>query len=568
MFEEACFSCGGPTAGSLYCSDACERKDKEPLAQEPSTTTIGGRTIPSPPPFSSPLFGAVPALVPSSRSGRANSSASSPTTSSPNTSPSPWAESQNVVNGSPPPTLYLPPQAYPSSRPQPVAPDPVKIPPSSSFVGSIEALRDGGGETLKFTRRPGPTNNPTSPLALFPVGRHVRTSSSAYGSVSSSLGLSSIDGRAANGVRTDRPPPVGFSSPRIKSDSSVVIRRTKGSDSRGISDDDAPGGPLDRDVFVPPSYTNSAFARIPPYHQDFAPPPLPLSPRVAPSSDGPRPSPSRRRSVPMHHCSNSPTSNAISSTSSQSTVAPSSRNNLQSPLASSEMLPPALPHVGRGRSQRTDEHSVDSSHHTSSRSRSSALGSRSGTRSRTREGEDRPRRGSSRSEIDDEPRRGRRGSSRLSEGSTSEAGDESEREMSRGRRERDQTVTRGRGASGRTSDPPPPSQPRLGPTTEYLPVFDRTPEHRGRDLSTSPDSLANGGGATIRGRRPTVTVKPSAFTALNGGGTVRTEAPSSSASRSRDRRVREEVDSAGREDHRAAVEDLRGRLQGVKVQAS
>ena len=508
--------------------------------------------------------------MPSSRSGRANSSSSSPTTSSPNTSPSPWSESQNVVNGSPPPTLHLPPQAYPSSRPQPVAPEPVKIPPSSSFVGSVEALRDGGGETLKFTRRPGPTNNPTSPLALFPVGRHVRTSSSAYGSVSSSLGLSSIDGRAANGARTDRPPPIGFSSPRIKSDSSVVIKRSKGNDSRAISDDDegGQGVPLDRaDVYVPPSYTNSAFARIPPYHHEFPPPPLPLSPRVTPSSDGARPSPSRRRSVPMHHCSGSPTSNSVPSNSSQSTVAPLSLNRPSplSPLVLSEMLPPALPHVGRGRTARTEDRDGDS--HTSSRSRSSALVSRSGTRSRTREGEDRPRRGSSRSEIDDEPRRGRRGSSRLSEDSTSEAGDESEREMSRGRRERDQAVTRGRGSSGRTSDPPP-TQPRLGPTTEYLPVFDRTPEHRGRDLSTSPDSLANGGGATIRGRRATVVTKPSAFTALNGGGTLQTKAPSSSASRSRDRRVREEVDSAGREDHRAAVEDLRGRMQGVKVQAS
>ena len=526
--------------------------------------TPGGRPLHSPPPFASPLFGPVPALVPSGRSNRANSSSSSPTTSSPSTSPSPWAESENVVNGSPPPTLHLPPQAYPGSPRTHISADPMKIPPSSSFVGSVDALREGGGETLKFTRRPGPTNHPTSPLALFPVGRqHHRTASSAYGSVSSSLGLTSLDARASSGaLRTERP--VGFTAqggPRVKSDSSVVIKRTQGNDSRSISDDDGQSSThLDRDHAVPYlSLGQTASPRQSPFRQDFpSPPPLPLSPRGH-QPPQPRPSPTRRRSIPMHHCSASPTTNALAS-SSQHTVAPSHAPPRSSPLSpvTTSHVPPS-PNLDRGR------HSLsDSREDRASRSRSRVV--RSGTRSRTREGEDRHRRGSSKSHVvDDEPRRGRRGSSRRSEDSSSDVGDESGGDGSRGRR--DETISRGRGAIGRASDgaAAPPPRPYIGPSADYVPVFERTPEHRSRSLSQSPDSLANGGGATIRGRRPTVHERtvPSALTVLNGGGTLRT-APLSK-SRSRDRKDRDVPPPSGRD---AAIEDLSGRMQGVKVMAS
>ena len=517
-----------------------------------ASMTPGGRPLHSPPPFASPLFGPVPALVPSTRSNRANSSTSSPTTSSPSTSPSPWAESENVVNGSPPPTLHLPPQAYPASPRTHIGADAVKIPLPSSFVGSADAHRDGGGETLKFTRRAGPTNHPTSPLALFPVGRqHTRTASSAYGSVGSSLGLTSLDARASTGqaMRTERP--AGLTAqggPRIKSDSSVVIKRSQGNDSRAISDDDNHTDSSHRqhahahhhhpDHAIPHFLLGQAASpRKQPFRQDFpSPPSLPLSPRAT-GTPQPRPSPTRRRSIPMHHCSGSPTKNALASSSQQPgapTHAPT-RSSPLSPVATSHVLP--SPNVGRGRSKR-----ADSPDERASRSRSRVQ------RSRTRDGEDRHRRGSSRSQLDDEPRRGRRGSSKRSEDSSSDLGDESggDRETSRGRR--DETVSRGRGVGG--------------PSADYTPVFERTPEHRSRSLSRSPDSLANGGGATIRGRRPTVVERaPDALTVLNGGGTLRTDP---SKSRSRDSRAREA--NTHRTD--GAVEDLRTRFEGVKVMAS
>lgn len=482
-----------------------------------SSTSMRSRAT-SPPPFSSPLFGPVPSLVRSHR----GSPSSSPASSSPQTSPSPWSQSREVDSGSPPPALHLPPQAYPSPKLRASGSplDPVSIPPqsrsSSSHHQYSESYGTAGSETLRYNRRPGPMANLTSPVALYPIGRASarRTSSSqtTVTNVSSSLGFTSdsVGKESALKSRCDRP---GCNTRHT--DPLELERRgaqmTRGDILRGggikshSEDEHLSGSPRSLSKFGV-----RASPKLVAHHPSPSGRVLPLPPPLG-----------RRRSIPMHHSNILPPSPAhVPVYDHLRTPPPLSLELSASPPKVSPPPPaPVSEEHDRGRNRRRESDAVavtgsDSS--ATSRSRSSALGSRSRTREvspvRARLADDgiveRGRRPSER----ERERRGRCGLDRTGadDGSSPEAsGDIDERGSSRRRstsRSRHRTSSRGRAS--------PPGQ------RDYLPVFERTPEVHARSLSESPPAVPVGG--TLRGRRPTVVAKPEAFTALDGGhGTIR-----------------------------------------------
>lgn len=225
---------------SLYCSNECKAKDNEPspalrpidachlhLAHRAQgSSSRSTPTFRSPPlPLTSPFLGALPALIHSRSSGRAPASiTSSPTTSSANTSPYPWTNSSQLpVPNSPPPSLALPPQAYPQAVNGATAHSDYSRESLNSTSLDTHLLR--GDETLRFSRRPGLTNHFTSPRALYPLVVHQRTPSMT-GSVKSenALGLSGADGSGGGSQRSRCERPGCLTGRGFRSEGAIKIR--------------------------------------------------------------------------------------------------------------------------------------------------------------------------------------------------------------------------------------------------------------------------------------------------------------------------------------------------------
>lgn len=532
---------------------------------------MSSRSALAPQEFASPFLSAVPALVPSHRSssGRASSSSAS-TTSSPATSP--WASSQAVL-GTSPPALSLPPQAYPIAQPSPKV-EPVKIPPQIFRApASLDGHSSRGDETLKFHRRPGPTSHLTSPLALFPLANPSsrKSYSGAHSNAGNSPRLSPMLSplmapvKPPKGsqklVRCDRPGCTllhtalyGRNQLGFKSDVSIPYSKQESDDADTIGhfhhsdEDDDFGRPS-------PSHTHSAFASIPAHDRTVLPPPHrphepPHSPYRSASSPPGSPPFIRRASVPNNTYSSSISSfpSSLNNTPVSRVPSDSSDHSAKhpSPLAQPpDTFSPDRRGRSRQRSQSGERRESDREREreSSSRGRDSGRVSGRSSRSRTRGDESRGRRGG-------EDERGRR------------VPDEREENTPRGRRStsrmpnddhhhqpneqnRDETC-RGRSGSRRRSRSDENDAVALG--AEVDPSSSRS-----RSVSVSPDYQPAGATGT-RGRRPTVTVKPSPFTMLSSNGVVRTVGQSQSRSRDRE------------EDDRR-TDDARGRMRSMRIEA-
>ncbi|CED84652.1 hypothetical protein [Phaffia rhodozyma] len=526
-----------------------------------ATNTRSPSTFQSPViPLTSPFLGALPSLVHSRPHGRAsNSVTSSPATSSANTSPYPWTNPNHpAVPNSPPPTLALPPQAYPqptsTGKSTPSENGAARLPSFNS--SSLDSHYIRGDETLRFSRRPGLTNHFTSPRALYPLVVHSRTSSSNNTTITTTtssgsakpdnaLGLSGAESlsprRSAEKLahyhqksKLDRPPcQTAHSSGRsFFSDGSTKIRRGSEEDDVHPSDNEYDHSSTLSAHPHSHMYANSSRTDSHPahrHHHDYASfRESPLKPAEEWTSSVSTTTTSFGRQV-----SNPSSNHSASSSSRTSPSAPS-----LSPLQQSE--PQAEPRGrrrGRDRNDSSDRegHVYDRSdvvEERESRSRSRASSSR---RSRSRVADNSPRRRSSRSSrnrehIESSRERGRRNSSGARRSDS--GGRANSRERSRGRsnlsqRPRDES-SRGRSRSrDESSRGRSDSRGRAG---------------RGTDESVSPtSSIPPLGQPATRTRRPTIVNKaPPPFTVLFGQTTLRSDESSQSRSRDRSRRSSEE----------------------------